>query len=172
MANAVSQDAEVHATLGQDWITNWIIPWVYNKLILGLMARWKAIYLINGYDQIWSTLQNLCTLAKQPLSPLKITIPSSPIYGTNPGKPNIIPLSIAATGNWSARELINVLDTSGFGGAVNPEPIIGTSVWQLIQVLDNIAKGNWAAPPGYSENGQPVASRPLGLRERLAAAAV
>ncbi len=36
----------------------WTLPWATNRVILKTMARWKALYLINGYDKLWSALQN------------------------------------------------------------------------------------------------------------------
>lgn len=42
---------------------NWTIPWLQNRIILGSMARWKAIYLLNGFDRVWSVLQALQQLA-------------------------------------------------------------------------------------------------------------
>ena len=83
-----------------------------------------------------------------------------------------------ATGDWSARELCTVLNLDGkivagvqYGGVkvspFNPE----FSLFALAQVLDNIASGNWGGPPTYSVSGKGPA-RPLGLRDRLSAAAI
>jgi hypothetical protein len=38
-------------------LQNWTIPWLLNKLIFGRMARWKALYILNGFDRVWSVLQ-------------------------------------------------------------------------------------------------------------------
>ena len=46
-----------------------VYPWIQMKIILGLMARWKVLYLINGYDSVWSILQHLRILTKQPPPP-------------------------------------------------------------------------------------------------------
>lgn len=155
-----------HATLG-----DWVVPWVQDKLILGLMARWKALYLVNGYDHIWSILQNLCFLAYQPLSPIQIKI-SYPSSSTYPATSS----SFVASGNWSARELCTVLNVNGNildGVQASSLTTVGGaySLLSLVQCLDNITSGSWAGPPAYSSSGNgPV--RPLGFRDRLAAAAV
>lgn len=159
----------------KDMLAGWVVPWVYDKLTLGLMARWKAIYLINGYDKVWSTLQNLCFLANKPLPP-RPTIQFTSNWGNLLIKPSFI-----ASENWSARELcFSVLNVDGsiLEGVQNGSLIwVGTagnngySLFSLVQALDNIANGNWAGPPSYSSSGNGP-TRPLGFRDRLAAAAV
>ena len=133
---------------GSDWYVsidrfkNWTIPWVKNRIILGSMARWKAIYLHNGFDSVWSILQALQQMA-----------PPS----TTPIVPQMMRLkqdNTIADGNWSARELCTILDLSGTITAGIPVPnslvtdvtslrVRGYSVSALVQVLDNIANGNW-----------------------------
>ena len=153
----------VQKYLAQGTIVDWIYPWIQDKLILGLMARWKAIYLFNGYDKVWSTLQNLYALA-------------------NPTQPPLPALTLAdgtrADGNWSARELCNVLNLSGYISnfvPVNslPPNAPSYSLFSLVQVLDTIATGDWIGPGGVILT-TPLhgLSRPAGFRERLAAAAV
>lgn len=156
--------------LEQATLVDWILPWVEDKLILGRMARWKAIYLMNGYDQVWSILQKTYAVA-------------------NPDQPPLFPVTLAqdgtmANGNWSARELINVLNLSGditdfvpegslpIEGAA-PGPVPTYSLFSLVQVLDTIATGDWIGTGGVI-SGTPLQglSRPAGFRERLAAAAV
>jgi hypothetical protein len=157
---------------------DWILPWVQDRLILGRMARWKALYLINGYDKVWSILQNLQALTNQ-----------SPLPTMNLDQDGTI-----ADGNWSARELCTVLDVDGdildgietpdgdltttwwMGGYPAGTPVGGYSLFALVAALDNIARGDWGGSP-VSESkpraswGSPP-SRPLGFRDRLAAAAV
>jgi hypothetical protein len=163
--------------LGQATLVDWIFPWAEDKLILGRMARWKAIYLINGYDKVWSILQNLYTLA-------------------NPNQPALPALTLSqdgtiANGNWSARELCTTLNLHGYiagflpggslittvAGVKGGPQIIGYSLFGLVQVLDTVATGDWLGPGGYQvPTGPPLRvqglSRPAGFRERLAAAAV
>jgi hypothetical protein len=170
----IMDTSNIVADLGQNFFTypyvmkstlaDWVAPWVEDRLILGRMARWKAIYLYDGYDQVWSMIQRLTLLAGQPPVPT-VALDQD---GT------------MATGNWSARELCTVLNVDGdIFGAVNTDnleqgtlitslgpTLSGYSVFALVQVLDNIASGNWGGPPGNAP------SRPLGLRDRLAAAAV
>jgi hypothetical protein len=45
------------------FVRDYYAPWVYDKIVLGSIARWKAIYLYNGYDHILSVLTNLQSLA-------------------------------------------------------------------------------------------------------------
>ncbi len=136
------------------WLNWWTIPWVTMRVILGTMARWKAIYLFNGYDKVWSSIQNLRVLAGQSLLPT----------------PKLTQDGTIADGNWSARELIARISSISPVAYENPEPR-STSLLFLVQTLDTIAKGNWASPPTYpASNGVPP--RPLGFRDRLAAAAV
>jgi hypothetical protein len=158
-------------TISSSKLEAWVIPWVQNKVILGTMARWKAIYLINGYDRLWSLLQRLQYLAPNPIF----------VSGTMTlSQDNTI-----ASGNWSARELFSLLNSEGelawgidtqFGETfiVSP-PWYGLgecySLFHLTQFLDNVASGNWGGPPSYSTSGNGPA-RPLGFRNRLTAAAV
>jgi hypothetical protein len=58
------------------------------------MARWKAIYLYNGYDGVWSIIQRLRDLVGLPaLPPVRLDQDDT-----------------MATGNWSARELCGLLN--------------------------------------------------------------
>jgi hypothetical protein len=145
---------------------DWVLPWLTNKLILGAMARWKAVYLLNGYDKVLSILQNLYQLSQ--LGPLPTQIL------------NLAQDGMIADGNWSARELCAVVNTGGYilsgvqyGTLSGGFPDGDYSMFALAQCLDNIASGNWAGPPSYSAGpGSPGPARPIGLRDRLAAAAV
>lgn len=159
-------------------LSDWVMPWLQDKLTLGVMARWKAIYIINGYDKVWSILQGLYSLTNQGSLP-EMTLDQD---GT------------IANGNWSTRELLSILNVDGdimdgiqvngevqtttwtFGnelvvGATIGPGATGYSLFMLVAALDNIANGNWAGPPAYSSSGNGPA-RPLGFRDRLAAAAV
>lgn len=138
-----------------NWLNTWTIPWVTMRVILGTTARWKALYLFNGYDKVWSAIQNLRVLSGQPLLPT----------------PKLAQDGTQANGNWSARELIARI-------TINPVvlPLVARkgSLLFLVSTLDVIAKGNWAGPQGGQTNPSEwsVPSRPLGFRDRLAAAAV
>lgn len=138
-------------------LANWTLPWVKARLILGRMARWKAIYLINGYDKVWSIIQNLRALSNQsPLPALTLTQDGT-----------------IASGNWSMRELCTVLGNLG-GDLASPTAgeglgPLGDSLLTLVQLLDSIVNGNWGGPPSTLPSGPP---RPLGFRDRLAVAAV
>jgi hypothetical protein len=157
-------------------LTDWIPQWVADKLILGRMARWKAIFLLNGYDKIWSILQNLRVLSNQ-----------SPLPALTLDQDGTI-----ANGNWSVLELFSVLnadanvdsnqttdatflspDLSG-PYSISTWPGAGYSLFSLVRCLDIIANGNWAGSPGvYSLGPSTLAfSRPVSFRERLAAAAL
>ncbi|MGO9155438.1 hypothetical protein [Mycobacterium sp.] len=152
----------------QATLEDWVLPWLQNKLTLARMARWKAIYLLNGYDQVWATIQRLRYL-------------SNPSQPSNQSQPTLSDGTIA-TGDWSARELFTIMN---IGGTImngiqtsnlesdslitiwSQSPLMtGYSVSALVQVLDNIADGNWAGPP----TGARIAE--LSFRGRLAAAAV
>jgi hypothetical protein len=150
---------------GSDWYVsidgfkNWTIPWLKARIILGSMARWKAIYLLNGFDRVWSILQALQRMA-----------PPS----TTPIVPQMMRLkqdNTIADGNWSARELINLPNVNRFAADIPIPPAVGDqSLWVLIQSLDAIARGNWGGPYGNITGVPP--SRPIGFRDRLAAAAI
>ena len=155
-------------------LSQWSAPWAMNKAILGTMARWKAIYLINGFDQVWSILQSLRALAQQSQLPTMLLNQDGTI----------------ANGNWSIRELCSVLNVSGIILAGVPTPYgdlttlwvsrtvdgtiagwtaSGYSLYALVGALYNIGGGNWAAPPSSPESGP---RRPLSFRGLMAAAAV
>ena len=154
---------------------NFILPWLKDRLILGRMARWKAIYLLNGYDKVWSMIQKLQYLAPLP-SP-------SPI----PATMRLDQDHTIADGKWSARELCTILDFSGdipiatqsryVGMAVGGKPpiynttITGYSVWVLVGAFDTIANGDWAGPPAVYYSNRLALQRPLSFRKRLAVAA-
>jgi hypothetical protein len=138
-------------------------PWLANTLTLRLMARWKALYLINGYDKAWAILQKLGHLPHQ--SPYQsLTLPND---------------GMIADGNWSTRELNRVLsannpNTAGLQPLTVPvaENSAGDySLFLLVQYLDELANGNWAGPAvNEPKPGQPA--RPVSFRDRLAAVAV
>jgi hypothetical protein len=127
---------------------NVVVPWVKGKVILGRMARWKAIYLNNGYDQLWSILQNLRRVAGQ----TALATPTLDQDGT------------IANGNWSARELCTILNANLPNLALNSDVGQGYSLSALTKWLDGIALSSWGV--GGASVG------PLGFRDRLAAAAV
>jgi hypothetical protein len=171
--------AEVTDIFSYDYKQNdalaWILGWVQAKLILGRAARWKAIYLLNGYDKVWSILQKLRILSNQPL--------------LDPTTQTLNQDNTIANGNWSALELCTILNDgdnpySNLNAAVTANLnsnvyegltttvefasgtlVSGYSLFALVVALDTIANGNWAGP------GNPP-SRPLSFRDRLAPAAV
>ena len=116
------------------------------------MARWKAIYLVKGCDQVWSALQRLQFLAK----------PSAPIV------PSVLRLDqdgTIADGNWSARELLSLLNTGEFLGPgkfqVSLDPswtTWGDSLYALLVVLNIVANGNWAGPTTQESLKPPMKS--------------
>jgi hypothetical protein len=138
----------------------WIGPWLQNKVILGVMARWKALYLYRGYDKVWSLIQSLRCLAAKPGT---VAIDPTPT----------LPDGTLADGNWSLRELCSVMvleSSAGWAiilGGLSSVDGAGYSVRRLVQALDTIAKGTFAGPAIDS----PLAM-PARFRDRLAAAAV
>ena len=168
--NLVAEIAEPFEFPYMEWATlvNWTFPWVEDKLILGTMARWKAIYLLKGYDKVWSILQTLRVLTNQsPLPP--VTLAEETLTTGN--------WSMLATGNWSMRELCTVLNVSGAildgvtGEGLTAGGVPGTySLSSLLQAFDNIAKGNWAKS-AVASSGRGLA-RPASFRGLLAEAAV
>jgi hypothetical protein len=130
-------------------LSNVVVPWVKVKIILGRMARWKTIYLLNGYDKLWSILQNLRRVAGQ--TPL--ATPTLDQDGT------------IANGNWSARELCSILNANLPHLALNSDVRKGYSLSALTKSLDGNALSSWGVGSGRTVG-------PLGFRNRLAAAAV
>jgi hypothetical protein len=91
------------------WINElqgWTFTWLKNRIILGRMARWKAIYLLNAFDGVWSVLQALQRLAapNPPIVPSTMTLQDGTI----------------ADGNWSVRELCSVVVGGGFCNQLRP----------------------------------------------------
>ena len=146
----VFSTSSLPAALGHNALT---YPWVQNKLTLGLMARWKALYIYNAYASVWAFLQNLRSLAR--LAPY----PTQHLHdGT------------IADQNWSARELITVLsknDPNYTTWTVNGN----NSLYSLVQYLDELGNGTWTGA-AYEERSSKQPARPVGLRDRLAAVAV
>jgi hypothetical protein len=153
-------------------LTNWVVPWVQNIVIIRAMARWKAIYLYNGYDKVWSLLQTLQSLV-------------TPNPGIVPPTMHLDQDGMIANAHWSARELCTVLKVEGqvarFNGVGNPEDSLlvnhplpgdpggrGYSVFKLLRFLDNIANGSWGGPFPYRAG----ALRPISFRKELAAVAL
>jgi hypothetical protein len=129
------------------------------------MARWKAIYLLNGFDRWWSVLQALQRLAA----------PNPPVV---PAAMRLDQDGTIASGNWSTRELCKVVkgglyprgSSSDNNFVIDWGPSVsGHSVEGLAQFLYNIANGNWAGPP--EQHPYRDIPRPLSLRGLLAGAA-
>jgi hypothetical protein len=110
------------------------------------MAMWKAIYLIRGYDKVWTVLQRLRVLAKQQ---------STPLSDTNR--------------DWSVRELIRVLDLPHIQGSLTH--YMDYSLFDLVERLDRISKGTWGKPTD-DVSIDDLGKRPISFRDRLAAAAL
>ncbi len=147
-----------------DYVASWVGTWVQARLTLARMARWKAIYLVKGCDQVWSALHRLQFLAK----------PSAPIV------PPLLTLDqdgTIADGNWSVRELLSLLDTGEFLGQAEFQVSLdpsgntwGDSLYALLVVLNIVANGNWAGPTTQQSLTPPM-NRPLSFRSLLSAAA-
>jgi hypothetical protein len=162
-----------------DVVYDWVVPWVQNRLILGRMSRWKSIYLMHSYDQMWAMLQSLQQIT-QPQSP--IVPPVMTVQGQDG-------ISYLANGNWSARELCKVVRARGNLNAYVNAPnefvitrsyTLGTVTGHSVELLDdflrNVVNGNWAGPPGQQNPGAEYGvfyepPRPLSLRGLLAGAA-
>jgi len=138
--------------------------WVRDRVSLGLMARWKAIYMLRGYNLAWSTLQDLRVILRQQQDD-RLTLPDGTI----------------ASEHWSARELISVLQLKPLYQSISPDYVEEPwfSVYHLVQRLDLISRGTWVTPLdddffdfGERLNHTTVTKRPVSFRDRLAAAAV
>jgi hypothetical protein len=155
-------------------LRNWTIPWLQNKLILGRMARWKALYLFNGFDGVWSVLQAFQRITGFTEVPAAMMLTQD---------------NTIASGDWSCRELCtvvliqgNLLSGNGYVNTDNqfiietPNPaggaVSGHSVAGLADFLHNLAYGNWAGPPLFLPSPNPGPPRPLSLRSLLAGAAL
>lgn len=136
------------------WYQKSVYAWYKDRATLMLKARCKAIYLLRGYDKAWSVLQNLRVITKQQ---------DHKFNDTNK--------------NWSARDLFSTLNLPAFPGK-------DYRLSHLVQRLDQISKGDWPTPPSpwseylrvFTELGivydPDPRDRPIGFRDRLAAAAV
>jgi hypothetical protein len=124
-----------------DWIRDSLYPWVKDRVTLGIMARWKAIYLAKGYDIAWSVLQSLLRLTNQPNN------------------------KVDANRDWFARDLFSTLAVPASSSPGAPAGSYRLS--DLVGRLDKIGRGSWNQP----EDEVSPPSRPLGLRDRLSAAA-
>jgi hypothetical protein len=144
------------SSIDNAFIVDSVYPWVRMRVVLGLMARWKAVYQLRGYDKVWSVLQKLRVLAKQQGSAAN-----------------------DANNNWSVRELIDVINTNAPNNAntdlrltLHPGATVAHdyySLADLVDYLDEIATSTWDRPLfGFSQNGS---NRPVSFRDRLAAAA-
>jgi hypothetical protein len=135
------------------------------------MARWKAVYLLNGFDRLWSVIQNFQTVAGLAGVPAMMRLTQD---------------NTIASGNWFCRELCaivivnsklltgNEFLSTGDGFTVYVSTpgggtLSGQSVGGLVEFLYNVGNGNWAGPPLQVLNRPP--SRPLSLRTVLAQAA-
>lgn len=137
-----------------------IYPWVRDRVTLRLLARWKALYILRGYDKAWSVLQKLRVLTSEQDRELN-----------------------DANKNWSARELITILHLPTVHVPNVPQDYPQQySLSDLIERLDQIAKGTWNKTPDpwsvvlekrpeYPLIYDP-SIRPVGFRDRLAAAAL
>ena len=105
-----------------------IIAWVRSRVALGLMARWKALYLLRGYHKVWSVLQKLRVLANQ-----------------NPDNEVILPDKTRANGDWSVRELYSVLgQMAGLNGIWLASDRL--SLYNLMDAMNKIATNDWGFP--------------------------
>jgi len=138
--------------------------WVRDRVTLGLMARWKTLYIALGGPQAWSILQNLRLILNEPADAL-VQLPDGTV----------------ASENWSARELVRMLQLQPLWAQTYPDYVEQTwySVFHLVQRFDLIARGTWVTPlddDGFDAderlNRTVVTQRPVSFRERLAAAAV
>jgi hypothetical protein len=141
--------------------------WARDRITLGLMARWKAIYMLRNYHRAWSVLQSLRLILGEP--------PDDRLTLTD---------GTTASEHWSARELISVLQLRPLLAYIDPAggdyvPQEWYSVFHLVQRLDLIGRGNWATPMDddffdHDEwmNRTVVTQRPVSFRDRLAVAAV
>jgi hypothetical protein len=125
--------------------------WVRNKVVLGLMARWKALYLLHHYDQVWRCVQQLRRLTGQSPYPV-LQLPD----GTQ------------ATGDWSVREISSILLTTVPYGFPDPAQLDG-SLYGIVQAFDELANGDWTGP-AIDEFARSEPARPVSFRDRLAAA--
>jgi len=134
------------APADEEWLRIHHYPWIRDRVVLGLMARWKALYIIRGYDRAWSVLQHLRVLTKQQ----GVHLPDG-------------------NRDWSARELVRELGLPTVQG--DPAHYQDHSLSDLIERFDRVAKGTWGTPRDDVSPDQ-LTPRPVSFRERLAAAAV
>jgi hypothetical protein len=135
-----------------------LYPWFTVRLQLGIIARRKAVYTLRGYDKAWSILQKLRVITGQQGAELE-----------------------DKNKNWSARELISLLGLpTSASDQVPGGRTKDNSLSDLVERLDQIARGTWDAAPDpwsvvlsrrkFGLTYDP-ANRPIGFRDRLSAAA-
>jgi hypothetical protein len=120
--------------IGDVWLFTQVIPWVVHRVRIGLMARWKAIYLFRGYDKAWSVLQSLRVLTKQQKIPLR-----------------------DVNKDWSLRELFGAIDAPTYGDPLGEYPdgtlYNGFVLSDLIRELWDIADSTWEKTWPTSQSG-------------------
>lgn len=131
-----------------------IYPWVLDRVTVGIIARWKAVYLRQGYDKAWSILQHLRILTGEQTRELTDT-----------------------RRDWSARFLFEALP--GLPRADSDIAEMRLSI--LVERLRQISVAGWNNPPDdtprtldYTDGfGRPWGwdKRPVGLRSLLGLAA-
>lgn len=118
------------------------------SVLLGLMARWKTIYLLLGYDKVWSILQHLRALANR-----------------LPDNEPLLPDGTKANGNWSIREIYDTILT--VSPNLSPPGLSVPSLSYLIALFDWIA-----TYPSMPTGEMPPMTRPVSFRDSLTNAAL
>jgi hypothetical protein len=146
---------------------DWDIPWIQNKVTLGAMARWKALYLINGYDRVWQLMRSLQDQVKPYINPDQgINIPA--VMHLDDGT--------IADGDWSTRELYNVLRLPTgpiYGGYTftitwGQEGVQLSSGYSMTKLLYFLQWTSGLHDTGAPPSNQPLGGRPLSFRALLA----
>ena len=131
-----------------------ICPWVRARVSLGLMARWKALYIFLGYDKAWSVLQDLRIILNDPDLPADDGTSSR----RNKSQRELVCKRTLEHSKSDSRSFLRCLRSPQFHRRTLPLAVL--MIW-----FDIIAKGNWAGPAAPT----PV-SRPASFQKLLAAA--
>ncbi len=141
-------------------------PWFYVRMRIGSLARFKALYLTKGYDQIWNLIQKLRTLSAGKSGTPALGLPPTPAAEATD-----------SNAHWRLSQIDSIFGElqesyeNWPSSYHNPSGLQLVSAEEVIQrllgVIDNSTNNPTEEPPSLAAT-QP---RPLSLRKAIIAAA-